>query len=52
MKHETREGNIKWDKNVEKQVSKDQSPHVEEQSGSKVSVLWRQERIDEKGRKL
>ena len=41
-RHDTRERNIKWNQSVEKQVSKeDQPPCVEEQSGSKVSILWR-----------
>ena len=48
----TRERNIRQNKSVGKQVSRGQPPHVEEQSGSKVSILWRQERIHEIGRKL
>ena len=36
----TREGGIRDKRKVEKRVSNDQSPHVEEQSGSKGSVLW------------
>ena len=35
-----------------RQVSSDQSPHVEERSGSKVGILQRQERIHEIRRKL
>ena len=32
---------LKWNQSVEKRVSKDQPPCVEEQSGSKVGVLQR-----------
>ena len=35
----TREGEIRDKRKVEKQVSNDQSPHVEERSGSKGGIL-------------
>ena len=46
------ERNIRQDKNVGKQVSKGQPPHIEERNGNKVSILWRQERTHEIGKKL
>ena len=51
-RQETRGENIRQNMSAEKLVSKGQPPHVEEQSRSKVSVLQRQERIHEKGKKL
>ena len=48
----TRERNIRQDKNVEKQVSKGQPPHIEEQNRNKVGILQRRERTHEIGRKL
>ena len=38
-KHDTREGRLRERRVMERQVSKDQSPCVEEQSRSKGSVL-------------
>ena len=52
MRCSTRERNIRQDKNVEKQVSKGQPPHIEEQNRNKVGILQRQERTHEIGRKL
>ena len=37
--HSTRDGGIRNKRKVEKRVSNDQSPHVEEQSGSKGGIL-------------
>ena len=37
---------------VERQVSRNRSLHVREQSVSKVNILWRQGRRHDKGRKL
>ena len=45
-KHDTREGRLKEKRMTERQVSNDQSPHVEEQSRNKGNVLQQQ------GRKL
>ena len=52
MRCSTRERNIRQDKNVKKQVSKGQPPHIEEQNGNKAGILQRQERTHEIGKKL
>ena len=49
---ETREGRSTRKSKVERQVSSDWSPCVEEQNGSKGIILQRQGRRHEKGRKL
>ena len=51
-KCDTREGRLREKRMMERQVSNDQSPHVEEQSRSKGSILQQQGRRYEKGRKL
>ena len=51
-RYDTRVGDIRKKRNVERQVGIDQPPRVEEQSRSKVNVLQKQGRIHEKGRKL
>ena len=52
MRCSTRERNIRQDKNVGKQVSKGQPPYIEKQNGNKVSILRRQERTHDIGKKL
>ena len=51
-KHDTKEGRLREKRVMERQVSNDQPPCVEEQSESKGSVLQQQGRRYEKGRKL